>query len=301
MTGAKKQKSLRPRIACEITIDRVIAARASDRLPRLEMFTSRQLPPGAVTPGLGAPNVLNGEALRTAIKGALGAVSGNLHDVIVIVPDAAIRVLLLDFEALPDKPQEIEGVIRFRLKKSLPFDVEQAAVSYELKRGTDGVRVVAAVSPRSIIEEYESAFRDSGYAPGVVLPSSLAALGTVEGERPTLLLKVDPTNIMIAAAERQELRLVRTLENPHGLDVSAGELAEGVLPSIVFFEDTFAAHVEEIYVGGVARMDEVGPLLHEHTGARVQELAPDISLEQNLSGEDFSPSMMAGIAGALLG
>jgi len=123
----------------------------------------------------------------------------------------------------------------------------------------------------------------------------------MEGERPTLLLKVDPTNIMIAAAEHQELRLVRTLDNPNGANVSAEELAEGVLPSIVFFEDTFAAHVEQIYVGGVDRMDEVGPLLHEHTGARVQELAPEISLEQNLSGEHLSPSLMAGIAGALLG
>ena len=39
----------------------------------------------------------------------------------------------------------------------------------------------------------------------------------------------------------------------------------------------------------------------EHTGARVQELSPEISSEQNLSGEHLSPSLMAGIAGALLG
>lgn len=300
MTGSK-QKGVRPRVACEITMDRVIAARASERSARLEMFTSRHLAPGTIAPGLNGPNVLNGDALRTAISGALGAVSGNSRDVIVIVPDAAIRVLLLDFETLPTKPQEIDPVIRFRLKKSLPFDVEQAAVSYEIKRATDGVRVVAAISPQAIIQEYESAFRDVGYIPGVVLPSSLAALGTVDGERPTLLLKVDPTNIMIAAAEHQELRLVRTLDNPHGVDVSPAELAEGVLPSIVFFEDTFAAHIEQIYVGGVARLDEVGPLLHEQTGARVQELAPNLSSDQNLSGEQLSPSLMAGIAGALLG
>jgi type IV pilus assembly protein PilM len=298
---AAKPKSVRPRLACEITLDRVIAARAADHHNRLEMFTSRQLPAGALAPGLVGPNVLNGEALRTAISGALGAVSGGSKDVIVIVPDAAIRVLLLDFETLPAKPQEVEPVIRFRLKKSLPFDVEQAVVSYEIRRGTNGVRVVAAVSPRSIIQEYEAAVRETGYMPGVVLPSSLAALGTVEGERPTLLLKVDPTNIIIAAAEHQELRLVRTLDNPHGADVSAAELAEGVLPSIVFFEDTFAAHIEHIYVGGVNRLEEVGPLLHEHTGAQVEELSPDIAAEQNLSGEKISPSLMAGITGALLG
>jgi type IV pilus assembly protein PilM len=294
------QIASRPHLACEITVDRVIAARAAEKGGRLEVFTSRRLKEGTLLPSLTGPNVADPEALRTAVSGALSAVAGKSRDVTVIIPDAAIRVLLLDFETLPTRPQEIEPVIRFRLKKSLPFDVETAAVSYDIHRGNGIVRAVAAVSPKPIIEEYEAAFRDLGYSPGVVLPSSLAALGLVEGRRPTLLLKVDPTNIIIAAAENQELRLVRTLENPHGSGVSAAELAEGVLPSIVFFEDTFSARIEDIYVGGAA-IDEVGPLLHEQTGAKVQELAPSLSSGQDLSGEHLPPAMMAGIAGALLG
>jgi type IV pilus assembly protein PilM len=300
MTGSM-QKAVRPRLACEVTRDRVIAARASDKLPRIELFTSRQLPEGAVNPGLNGPNVVDAAALRTAISGALQAVGGGSKDVIVIVPDASIRTLLLDFDALPAKPEEVEPVIRFRLKKSLPFDVDDAVVSYEITRGNGNVRVVAAVSPRSIIEEYEAAFRAEGYLPGVVLSSSIAALGIIDGQRPTLVLKVDANNITITAAEKQELRLIRTLDNPRGPDVTASELAEGVLPSIVFFEDTFAARIEQIYVGGVAQLAEVGPLLHEHTGAQVQELAPNLTSEQNLSGEIIAPAMMAGLVGALLG
>jgi type IV pilus assembly protein PilM len=300
MTGSM-QKAVRPRLACEVTRDRVIAARASDKLPRIELFTSRQLPEGAVNPGLNGQNVVDAAALRTAISGALQAVGGGSKDVIVIVPDASIRTLLLDFDALPAKPEEVEPVIRFRLKKSLPFDVDDAVVSYEITRGNGNVRVVAAVSPRSIIEEYEAAFRAEGYLPGVVLSSSIAALGIIDGQRPTLVLKVDANNITITAAEKQELRLIRTLDNPRGPDVSASELAEGVLPSIVFFEDTFAARIEQIYVGGVAQLAEVGPLLHEHTGAQVQELAPNLTSEQNLSGEMIPPAMMAGLVGALLG
>jgi type IV pilus assembly protein PilM len=296
-----KQKTTRPRLACEITQEGVIAARASDSAPRLEVFTGRRLNEGIIAPGLNGPNVLNAEALRTALTGALGAVAGKSRDVIIVLPDVAIRVVLLDFEALPDKPAEAEPVIRFRLKKSLPFDVEQAVLSYEVARSNGNIRVVAAVSPREIVEEYEKAVRDAGYVPGVVLPSSLAALGLIEGERPTLVLKVDAGTITIAAVEHQELRLIRSLDNPHGANVSAAELAEAVLPSIVFFEDTFAAHIEQIYVGGVAPLQEVGPLLHEHTGAQVKELAPELSLEQNLSGENVQPSMMAGIVGALLG
>jgi type IV pilus assembly protein PilM len=298
--ATSKPKITRPRLACEITPEGIIAARASEK-QRLEVFTARQLKEGALVPGLNGPNVLNAEALRTSLNGALGAVAGKSRDVIVVLPDLAIRVVLLDFEALPAKPEDADPVIRFRLKKSLPFDVEQAALSYDVARSNGNIRVVAAVSPRAIIEEYETAFRDAGYSPGVVLPSSLAALGLIDGERPTLVLKVDPTNITIIAVERQELRLVRTLDNPHGAQVSAAELAEAVLPSIVFFEDTFAAKIEKIYVGGIAQLQEVGPLLHEQTGAQVQELAPELSAEQNLSGETVPPAMMAGIVGALLG
>ena len=241
------------------------------------------------------------EALRTALSGALASVAGKSKDVIVILPDVAIRMMLLDFDSLPTKRDEIEPVLRFRLKKSLPFDVDQATLSYDVTRANGTVRVAAAVAPREIIDEYEKAFRDIGYEPGVVLPSSIAALGLVDGEAPTLVLKVDPMNITITAVERQELRLVRTLDSPHGGFFSATELSEAVLPSIVFFEDTFAAHIEKIYVGGPAPLDELGPLLHQQTGAQVQELAPELGVEQNLSGEHVSPTSMAGIVGALLG
>ncbi|HET8888780.1 MAG TPA: hypothetical protein VFQ41_07745, partial [Candidatus Angelobacter sp.] len=84
-----KQKTIRPRLACEITSEGVIAARASEKSPRLEVFTSRRLAEGAIAPGLTVPNILDGSSLRTALNGALGAVAGKSRDVIVILPDVA--------------------------------------------------------------------------------------------------------------------------------------------------------------------------------------------------------------------
>ncbi len=279
------QSEARPVLACEISADRVIAARSSSgKTARLEMFTSRRLGHGVITPGLSGPNVQDPTALRSAIQGALEAVSGNARDVIAIIPDAAIRVLL-----------------RFRLKKSLPFDVEQAALSYDVRRSNGNVHVVAAVSPNSIIQEYEAAFRDAGYAPGIVLPASLASLGLVEAQSPTLVLKIDPINITVAAADLGELRLIRTLDNPNGYNVTAAELAEAVLPSIIFFEDTFGSRIEQILISGAASLSEIAPLLHQQTGAQVEELAPETSSHQNLAGDKLPPSLMAGVAGALLG
>lgn len=297
----RQQYGARPRLACEVMASGVIAARAADNSSRLELFTWRRLAPGALTPTLAEPNIQDGEAVRAAISSALGAVAGKQRDVILIVPDAAIRVLLLDFETLPAKKQEIDPIVRFRLKKSLPFDVDHAAVSSDVRRDNGNIRVVAAVSPRAVINDYETAVRDAGYQPGVILPSSLAALGMVEGTKPTLMLKVDAVNITIVAAQNHELRLFRTLENPQGTEVKAAELAEAVLPSVVFFEDAFSARIEQICIGGVAQIDEVGPLLHQQTGAEVRELAPEISSDQNLSGESVDASMLAGAVGALLG
>ncbi len=295
------QPETRPLLACEISAGRVIAARSSGKPLRLDSFTSRRLNTGAITPGLSGANIQDRASLRTAIQGSLNSVGGNSKDVIAIVPDASIRVLLLDFENLPDKQIERDQVVRFRLKKSLPFDVEKAALSYDIQRNNGSVQVVAAVSPATIIEEYESAFRDAGYAPGVLLPSSLASLGLIAAERPTLALKVDPMNITVAIAQTGALRLIRTLDNPAGYNVTAEELAEAVLPSIVFFEDTFGEKIAEILISGAAALATIAPMLHQQTGAHVQELAPQMSSEQNLSGEKFPPSLMAGVAGALLG
>lgn len=299
MAGSK-QSAARPRLACEISANRVIAARASDK-GALDVFTVRQLNPGTVVPSLNATNIQNASAVRTVINGALASLSGGSRDLTVILPDAAVRVLLLEFDDLPAKAQDRDSVIRFRLKKSLPFDVEHAAVSCDVRRSNGTIQVVAAVSPAEVIKEYEDAFRDAGYSPGVLLPSSLAALGLLEGDKPTLMLKVDPANVTVAAAVNQELRLMRTLDNPHGERVSATELAETVLPSIVFFEDTFGARIEQIFVTGVTSLDEIGPMLHQQTQARVEELAPGVSSSANLGGDKYDPSVMAAVAGALLG
>ena len=46
----------------------------------------------------------------------------------LILPDYAARVSVLDFDSLPAKPEEQLALVRFRLKKTLPFDIDSAAL-----------------------------------------------------------------------------------------------------------------------------------------------------------------------------
>src|SRR5260370_3125920 len=186
--ATRTSKNARPTLACEICSDRVVAARVNEGGQHIEIHTSRALPPGILTPSLTGKNINDAGTLSAVLADALGALSGRLRDVIAVLPDPAVRVILLDFDALPDSYEEAVGVIRFRLRKSLPFDVEKAVISYLVDRSAEGLKVVVAVASTRAVEEYESALVQAGYATGVVGPSSPRSLGSAYASRPTPLL-----------------------------------------------------------------------------------------------------------------
>lgn len=288
----------RPKLACEVAQDRVIAARAADSGQVLELCSTSELAPGCVVPDLTEGNLRERNSVISAIRDSLGHLGGRTRDIVAVLPDAAVRVVLLDFETLPDKPEEAESVVRFRLRKSLPFDVDKAKVSYQAQKTNGATRVVAAVALNSVIEDYESAFREAGFAPGVVLPSMLAALGGASAEQPTLVVKVDARTTSIAILDQQQLLLFRTLENTRGVTISGEQLAEDVYPSVVFFQDTYTTSIEQIFVAGISDVSGAAPALHSQTGAEVKELVRASQL--GLGGGSIPKWRMAGVVGALL-
>src|SRR5258708_10697268 len=70
----------------------------------------------------------------------------------LILPDYAARVSVLDFDSFPSSPEEQLSLIRFRLKKTLPFDIDSAAVSYFAQPADKGapIEVVAGIGARAI-------------------------------------------------------------------------------------------------------------------------------------------------------
>lgn len=296
---ASISKTAKPKLACEISADRVLAGRLGSSESGLEVSAAHALAPGSVVPDLVENNIRQREAVRAGIEDALGTVAGRSRDVIAIVPDAAVRVMLVDFDTLPSDQEEALSVVRFRLKKSLPFDVDKAKVSFHAQKVSDEVRVVAAVGLATVIEDYESLFREAGFNPGVVLPSMLAALGAADGRKPTLVVKVDAHTTSIAILNEDQLQLFRTLENARGVTISGEQLAEEVYPSVVFFQDTYHLNIEKIYVSGISEAGGAAPALRAQTGADVQELVASSQLGSSTGGP-VPRWRMAGVVGALV-
>ena len=221
----------RPRLACEVRADGVVAARAEDATAVLQAVARVRLTEGIVLPqfhpddavaenGVGPGSVagvretVGRGTLVGALRTALEEVGQRGRDVTLVVPDAAVRVLLLDFDALPAKAAEALPVVRFRLKKLLPFDADGAAVSYQVMATTrDGLQVLAVAMPREVQAEYERLVREAGFEPGAVLPSTLAALaGLAEGETPMLVVNAGLEGVTTAIVKSGVLLLHRTVD-----------------------------------------------------------------------------------------
>lgn len=287
----------RPRVACEVSAERVVAARAPEGALSLEAVSTENLPAGTVTPGLQHANVQSREALIRVLRESLAAVAGRSRDLTLIIPDASTRILLLDFDTLPEKAQDADSVVRFRLKKSLPFDVDTSAVSFDRHPADNGIRVVAAVTPKSVLEEYESVVRDAGYNPGAVLPSMIAALGVVDGSRPTMVIKVESGSTTFAIVDQNQLLLYRSLEYG-GAAVTGESLADDVNTSLVYFEDRHGISVDRVLVTGVQSAEGLEAAFSPSGNLRVEELMS--SSMAGVGANSVSRSALAGVAGALV-
>lgn len=293
--------SVRPRLACEILPEGVAAARLEPgRAGYASAFAA--LGPGSLAPDIKGSNLTDRPAVTAALRQALDEVSQRDNRITLVIPDAAVRVMLLDFDALPEKAAEALPILRFRLRKLVPFDTENAAIGYQLLPAGTGatglVRAVVSASPAEVLAEYEGAVREAGYEPGAVLPSTMACLAAIGGDEPALLINRNAHCVTTAIARQDELLLHRTLEMtardgapaPNSPRL-ARELRQSVSVAIAYFEDTLGAPPRQLFCCGPGGAGEMASFL-ESPEIPARDLAP-------LSREGAPRGVFAGVAGAL--
>lgn len=311
-------QQVRPRLVCEVRPGGVVAARADSATGLLSEVAHTALPEGAVVPSVRNANLANRAAVIFALQNTLARVKGSARDVTVVVPDASVRVTLLDFDSLPAKIADAMPVVRFRLAKLLPFSAETAAVSYQVLSQRQGqVQVLAVAMPREVLEEYESAVREAGYEPGSVLPSTLAVAGALSATEPVLLLNMDETALTTAILRRGDVLLHRTLELHMLTETIAGEVTESgevgvavvhtvsvevelqqaLTVAAAYFEDLVGVMPREVYLAGSVSLETVNPVAAE-LGLEVHDVLASADLLATTAGPGVARSMLAALRGA---
>jgi len=291
----------RPAAACEISPTGVMAA-ATAAPGAAPAFGSETLAPDTVMPGLLEGNLPDQPAVSAAIRAALGRVQPRTKSITVVVPDSAVRVFVLDFDTLPARLEEALPVLRFRLRKSVPFDVEHAGISYQvLSEGSSRLetqwKVLAAVTPGPVLAEYESVVRAAGYEPGAVLPTSLATLAAIDSQEAVLVVNLSERAMTTTIVAGNDILLYRTVELPPEPEAHQGEVQRAIAVAAAFFEDRLQVRPHRILYAGVLPVHEFAELVDDPAMA-VGEVAPRPAIGMASA---MGQQSVAGVTGALAG
>ncbi|MGA2850622.1 MAG: hypothetical protein ABSE46_16615 [Terracidiphilus sp.] len=290
----------RPPVAVEIAPEGILAA-ALPGPNQPPVYAFEALPPGSLLPGIGEPNLRAPEVIAAAIRSALGQVSPRTRAVTLILPDTVVRVFVLDFDSLPPKPAEAFPILRFRLRKMVPFDVEHAGLSYQvLSESKTECKVLAAVIPGPILAEYEAAVRAAGYEPGSVLPASLAALESSDAAQ--ALGAVMGANLSAIALTTfimngNTLLLYRTVDLPLDPALRVEEVQRGIAVAAAYFEDKLLARPARLHYAGIGAADNFARVIADPE-LEVIELSPRPETGATTALGNLS---IAPLAGALAG
>ena len=257
-----------PAMAFEITEAGITAARIG---ARAEM-SFQPLKPGTLSVSPLKENVNDPDDFSQAVRALVPPQAGRKRkDVALILPDFSTRISVLDFDSFPSDSKEQSSLIRFRLKRSVPFDVESAAMSYwPQSNGHKQVEVVSVIAPIEIVARYEAPFRSMGMNPGLVTTSSLAALELAPEGGLTVVAKISGHVLSVLVRDKGAVRLVRCIELP---STDLDDVSAVLLPTFVYVEDNLGGRAERLLLCGFGqRTDEAQRRFQEELGVEVEPM-----------------------------
>jgi len=272
-----------PSFVCEITPTHIAAARWGHGRLNLDGFGVEALPTGAVVPSPVETNIPRPEVVRGALRHVLTRVPTRGQDVTLLVPDPVVRVFILPFEKFPRRADEAVPLLRWRLKKSVPFDVEETVVSAMRQSGRDGsLEVVAALARQKILREYESVVEGVGMNVGVVLSSMLATLPLIHDQGATLLARMSGTSLTTVIVRGETMCVYRSSE----MSVDAGQLEprallDEIFPAVAYYQDTWGGGLGRVRLSGLGqRFEDFRQLVGGEFGCTVLPLVAGQRSEQ---------------------
>jgi len=154
--------------------------------PTVTGHSTEPLALGVVTPALNAVNVNDPAALATAVKAAVDRLTPRPRRVALVLPDTVVKVSLVRFDKVPPKLQDLDQLVRWQMRKAVPFRIEDAQLSWAESAQTPGGgrEYLVVLARRDIVESYEHACDTAGVHAGIVDIVSLNLINAVVAVAP---------------------------------------------------------------------------------------------------------------------
>jgi type IV pilus assembly protein PilM len=263
-----------PHLAVEISPERIAGARWS-RTGALDGYAVEALAPGTLVPSAVEANIQNLPAIKSVVAGICSRLRAKDEDVALLLPDPVIRVFVQHFDEFPRSQNEAIPMLRWKLKKSVPFEVDETLISYMRQMPRDaGVDIVTSLARLRIVREYESLFEGAGLRPGVVLSSSLAATALLDDGKAALMARISGTSLTTVIVREGILGGFRCTELPvHANALTPKMLLEEIFPVAAYYQDTWQEGIQSVRIAGLgARLADFIPPMEDEFHCDVSSL-----------------------------
>ncbi len=268
----KLQKFFEPRlpgVACEIGRHSISLVRLGSKLPLVvDRFAVTPLPSGLIVPSLTQLNIKSTEALVSAIRSTLAKADIKAPRISLAIPDASAKVTIHFLDMLPPHENEVQQLLKWRLKKTIPFSIEDSHLSYLKLRTTEGKHIILTVNiHKDVLAQYEQVFQILGIHVGYVSLSSFASfelLVRLDAEvlqKSVLLLQVRPTYISSMIVQKGAVVLFRHVDHAKGDEVDSvrppsvfagvtvADLYAEIHPCLMYYQDKLSSQpIDKIYL-----------------------------------------------------
>ena len=299
-----------PNVAVELASHRVSAATLEFHggQPVIAAHAVEHLPAGLLIPSLTGENIRNRNAVLAALARVFERIGGRPRRIGLIVPDLVAKVSIVRFEKIPSRASDLDQLVRWQVRKTAPFPIEDAQVSYV--RGLhapDGQDFIVSLARRTVVEEYERLCADAGSHAGLVDLATFNVINAVLAApaRPVadwLLVNVATDYASIAIVRGEHLIFFRNREAE-----GDGTLADLVHQSAMYYEDRLkgGGFARVILAGGgqqAADLDQVRRSLEERLTTPVETVdpRPAAALTDRISASPALLDTLAPLVGLLL-
>jgi hypothetical protein len=299
-----------PDAAIEIAPDRVTAATLTSRGGGyvVSAYAVEALPAGAVLPSLTGHNITDQAAVSAAVRTVLGRLGARVERVALIIPDLAAKVSLVHFDSVPERRDDLDQLVRWQLRKSAPFPIEDASLTYTPGARTgQGGDYVVVLGRRAVIEEYERACAGTGAHAGLVDLATISVLNLFlatdripAGDWLTVHMRPEYTSIAIMRGAD----MIFFRNRPEG---DEEPLADLVHQTTMYYQDRLAGEgFSRVFVGGSTRadgaIDAARRSLEDRLGLKAEPIDPTtvVSVADRISAGPDLMDILAPLTGMLL-
>jgi type IV pilus assembly protein PilM len=223
------------------------------------------------------PNFADASTLARALRECLPPPARPaVRLAVLVLPDYCARVSVLDFDSFPQLAEEQLALVRFRVKRTVPFDIEDAVVAcYPQPRrsGAKGLDVVTVAISREIASQYTVPFHTAGFQCGLITLSGLAALALDDSNPDAaaqwLQVKLAGRALTVCLVDQGALRMFRCVELDHA---TVGEMVEVLAPTLAYAEDELGGRPSRLRLCGFGSREQDGDALGSELGLSVERL-----------------------------